>query len=823
MITKKTDLDTQAELPDVTVKDWTSPIVATALFAGFIIALANNTWNVFLVMGGGSALIFLLTRGQIGDRRTRSFSIPLLFGVLGSMILIQAKGSLPLHLLVIPLFISLVFYLRWKTYIPFTLVILAAMSGLALVQNQGSESYLLLNSAPADFKAIAVYVLLVLLFAIFCGFLAKYMKSLTQKNQALCDRLNRLEASEQSNVEFARQIASGNFEANRQLHEDDMLGRSLIEMSANLRNAAVAEKQRNWSVEGIAQIADILRINHENINELAYHVVAHLVKYMKANQGGIFIINDHGEDTCLELKGCYAFDRRKYLEKKIMIGEGLVGQAYLEKEMIFMTEAPENYVRITSGLGGANPRSIIIVPLKMEDQVIGVIELASFTEFQPYQRDFLVKVSENIASAIISSKVKDQTNRLLQESQALTEQMRAQEEEMRQNMEELQATQESLQRESGEKEKIQKEIEKTRDFLQNVINAIPDPVFVKEEKGHSILMVNKAFMDQHQVRDVAGRNDYDLFDRKLADEFNQCEKEIFQNRNESEREERFERNGRTVSYLTKRRVFQNEDGALYLVGISHDISDIKKIQEQLAKEKYLLDALMQNSNDYIYFKDRESKFIRVSSHMLGQFKVNSNEELAGKSDFDIFTEEHARPAYEAEQEIIRTGNPILNLIEKETWDDGTVTYVSTTKMPLKNQEGAVVGTFGISRDVTESRVAELEMQKTEKLTESIFKYTSEGVLLVSRDNMCTFVSSNLATALKYSQDEMKKQSITDFLHPADKKKFAAAIGAARKNLESNAALRFRTGDGSDSKLNVSFWNAQDEEAIDGILCRVSLS
>ena len=78
----------------------------------------------------------------------------------------------------------------------------------------------------------------------------------------------------------------------------------------------------------------------------------------------------------------------------------------------------------------------------------------------------------------------------------------------------------------------------------------------------------------------------------------------------------------------------------------------------------------------------------------------------GKSDFDFFTEEHARPAYEAEQEIIRTGQPLLNLEEKETWPDRPDTWVATTKLPLRDHTGAIIGTFGVSRDITDRKQAE---------------------------------------------------------------------------------------------------------------------
>ncbi|MGD0097526.1 MAG: methyl-accepting chemotaxis protein [Terracidiphilus sp.] len=113
----------------------------------------------------------------------------------------------------------------------------------------------------------------------------------------------------------------------------------------------------------------------------------------------------------------------------------------------------------------------------------------------------------------------------------------------------------------------------------------------------------------------------------------------------------------------------------------------------------LLDLLQGN----VYFKDLQSKFILINQTKAKTLKLDSPAEAVGKSDFDFFTAEHARPAYADEQEIIRTGRPILDKEERATWPDGRVTYVSTTKMPLRNSEGRIIGTFGFSRDVTENR------------------------------------------------------------------------------------------------------------------------
>jgi methyl-accepting chemotaxis protein/PAS domain-containing protein len=263
----------------------------------------------------------------------------------------------------------------------------------------------------------------------------------------MAEAVNKLVTGLRSTSLFAENIGNGHYQADfAPLSANDVLGNALINMRNNLEKVAEDDKRRNWATEGIAKFSEILRSNNDTLSKLSDEIISNLVKYVKANQGGLFIINDTEEEHYLELKACYAWDKKKYLEQKIYEGEGLTGQAWQEKESIYLTEIPQNYISITSGLGESNPRSIIIVPLKVNDQVFGVIEIASFNEFASFEIEFIEKIAESIASTISTVKINEQTQRLLQDSTMLTEQMRAQEEEMRQNMEELQATQEEMER-----------------------------------------------------------------------------------------------------------------------------------------------------------------------------------------------------------------------------------------------------------------------------------------------------------------------------------------------------------------------------------------
>lgn len=254
-------------------------------------------------------------------------------------------------------------------------------------------------------------------------------------------------------TDFTRQIGEGNLSAeykglNEMDNDSNSLSQSLLTMRDQMRKSAIADKERSWVNEGLAKFADILRNNNDNINELAYNIISNLVKYVEANQGGLFVINQEegSDERVIELKATYAYERRKRINKQIHVGEGLVGQSVQEGDKIYLTEVPDDYIDIRSGLGETSPRCVLIVPLKINEDIQGVIEIASLKDIPPYKIEFIEKLGENIASTISNTKTNEQTKHLLEESQSMTEQMRSQEEEMRQNMEEMEATQEEMRR-----------------------------------------------------------------------------------------------------------------------------------------------------------------------------------------------------------------------------------------------------------------------------------------------------------------------------------------------------------------------------------------
>ncbi len=257
--------------------------------------------------------------------------------------------------------------------------------------------------------------------------------------------------------DFVKHVAKSEHEAaknmlpeeTRELNKGTLMG-ALLEMSTKLQKNEEEDKQRQWSAEGLNKFYEIVRNNQGDLKLLADRSVSFLVNYLKAQQASLLVKKVNEEETYLELVAAYAFERKKWIEKRVEIGEGLLGQAYLEGDPILMTDIPKGYLSITSGLGDAPPRCLLIVPFKYHDKIEALFEIAAFQKFNQHQIDLLKKVGEFFAASMQNVNNNLTMKKLLEQSQQQAEIMKEQEEELRQNMEELEATNEAMRRREQE-------------------------------------------------------------------------------------------------------------------------------------------------------------------------------------------------------------------------------------------------------------------------------------------------------------------------------------------------------------------------------------
>ncbi len=247
-----------------------------------------------------------------------------------------------------------------------------------------------------------------------------------------------------------------------------------------------------------------------------------------------------------------------------------------------------------------------------------------------------------------------------------------------------------------------------------LMDNIPDPIYFKDTQGR-FTWVNKAMgtlLNKGQKEELLGLTDFDVWPADRAQNSFEDEQVILSTgKYLINKEEKIEVSGKVFWLSATKIPLRDQDGNIIgTCGISRDMTTRIHAQEAYARESMLLDALMRNIPDAIYFKDEQSRFLKVSKavHLEG---IKTPEEAVGKTDFDFFTKEHAQQAFDDEQEIIHQGKSIIDKVEKETYKDKSDCWVSTTKVPVYNLEGNITGIVGISRDVTERMLAQHALQK----------------------------------------------------------------------------------------------------------------
>jgi PAS domain S-box-containing protein len=315
-----------------------------------------------------------------------------------------------------------------------------------------THNYILLHKQHPYFYLIEFFPFLYLILFVIIK------KKNIKNSQKLHNQLKYQERHNNEIKKFVDKLIVEDFDYQYQKQEEeDVIGNSLqtlhdkfLQSKKDHETRALEDERHSWTAEGLAKFSEILHQNNNSLEELSYQFISNLVKYMNINQGGIFILKEENNVKYFEQTACFAYNRKKYCERRIEWGDGLIGTCALEKESIFLTKIPNNYLTITSGLGDANPKCILIVPLKYNDEIQGVIELASFTILQKYEVFFVEKLAESIGATLYNVKMNMNTRLLLEQSQLQTTELAQKEEELKQNIEEIRAAQEKVEFQSKE-------------------------------------------------------------------------------------------------------------------------------------------------------------------------------------------------------------------------------------------------------------------------------------------------------------------------------------------------------------------------------------
>ena len=268
-----------------------------------------------------------------------------------------------------------------------------------------------------------------------------------------------------------------------------------------------------------------------------------------------------------------------------------------------------------------------------------------------------------------------------------------------------------------------RQLAEANQMLQLVMDTIPVRIFWKN-RDLVYLGCNRLFAEdagRKSPEEIVGETDYNLGWREQAELYRKDDLEVMRSGNSklNYEEPQTTPDGKRIWLRTSKVPLRDINHRIIgILGTYEDITERKRAEESLRHEQTLMTTLMENVPDAIYFKDAASRFLRVNRAHSRKFGLSDPAQLVGKSDADFFSGEHAQQALADEQEIIRTGRPLLNVEEKETWLDGTVSWVLTTKLPLRDAAGRIIGTCGISLDITErKRMEQALAERTEEVSQ----------------------------------------------------------------------------------------------------------
>ncbi|MCG6154418.1 PAS domain-containing protein [Rubinisphaera margarita] len=305
--------------------------------------------------------------------------------------------------------------------------------------------------------------------------------------------------------------------------------------------------------------------------------------------------------------------------------------------------------------------------------------------------------------------------------------------------------------------------------FRSVFEQLPVCLLLKDAEGRRTYANGQYLaMRQLALEELIGKTDRDLFRPEIAENYERDDRHVLQTGEVLKHCEK-------VTYPDGREGWIETIKAPILDGRGNpngvqvlfwDVTERRRIEEAFAQENSLMQSLLTNIPDSIYFKDRESRFLRINKSMAEKFGLSSAEEAVGLSDSDFFTAEHAGEARQDEQRILETGKPLVAHVERETWADRPDTWCSTTKMPLRNAKGEVVGTFGISRDITDLVLAEHALERERDLMRTLMDGLPDVIFFKDRQGRFTKGNQSLARYFGIDHpDELIGKTDYDFSPP----------------------------------------------------------
>ncbi|MGM0579072.1 MAG: PAS domain S-box protein [Bacteroidota bacterium] len=502
---------------------------------------------------------------------------------------------------------------------------------------------------------------------------------------------------------------------------DNQLSKAVVNLQSELVKFRSKEEKRTWQAEGLAKFSELLRTYNENMKDFGFHIISETVKYIEANQGALFLAGkEDNEEEYLDMIGCYAYERRKLAKKRIFQGEGLVGQCMQEKDLIYITDVPEQYVKITSGLGYALPRHILIIPLISDEKMVGAMELASFKILEDYQIEFLKDLAKNIAASIAVIQVNENTQKLLEESQKMSSELQANEEEMRQNMEEMEATQEEMARNQLE--------------LDGVFNAINNTLLKAEfDVEGNVISANQKFKDFLKWEDD---------DVKYKRHENICKNPI--ECGEIWRKVKAGNNYKTEyeTHTSKKEKVWVEASYSPVLDANGDLQKIlmlaKDISERVANEEEhrRLSLVADNTDNSVIITDKDGMIEYVNSGFENMTGYKLDEIKGQKPGEFLQGPETNQETKRKISQLLKEQKPIYEEILNYT-KDGSTYWVSLAINPVLDEKGELQNFIAVQANITDTKKSALDAKyKLEAIGRSnaVIEFDTKGFILDANQN-----------------------------------------------------------------------------------------
>ena len=557
-------------------------------------------------------------------------------------------------------------------------------------------------------------------------FLAFYLIISAQKEDAneefskqLADRDKRMDAM----AAFANQIGQGNFDATIDLSGDkDVLADSLLIMRENLAKNKHHEAEQSWITEGKELTSEILRTRNK-VDELANEVIQRLVGYVQAVQGALYLYDE--EKNILRNVATYAYNRKKYINQEFKIGHGLIGACAYERDFIYRTEIPDDYVTISSGiLGEQKPQSLLIVPLISDEKLQGVIEFASIEkEIPELTIRFLMELGEIIARTIFNLRVTQRTEELLYESQKMTRELQENEEQLRQNAEEMRATQEELKKSNEQLESNIQKVENAQKRLHSLLENASEIISIYDE--NMVLTYESPSVIKilgYSSEEMMNGKDMDRLTRKGETAMRNMFKQLLSNPAEpvSIQYTYMKKNGQKIFLETTGRNLLTDSAIKGIILNSTDITERKRAEKE-ERMRSKMQSLSENSLDMIIRLSTVGQFFYVNP-VVQRYTNIETKDLINKTLNEV---EFSETLFNYFRNTIEQIKKESTKVTSELTIQATIDQVeqecimSFVAIPEFNENELETILF-VGHDITEAKRIELEIaDKNRKIEDSI--------------------------------------------------------------------------------------------------------